>query len=131
MSIGATAKAFRIPLEDDATEALETLLGGLFGALVNAGLLEHKSRRIIAARKGLLEGVDARRSDDIMAAFQAGLEQLVEFEADDDCRASRLAGKARRRRRSVISAATTIVSRACRASGIRPACSTAMARQTA
>jgi pyruvate-ferredoxin/flavodoxin oxidoreductase len=83
VSIGASAKAFRIPLEDDATEALETLLGGLFGALVNAGLLEHKSRRIIAARKGLLEGVETRRSDAIMTAFQAGLEQLVEFDDDD------------------------------------------------
>jgi pyruvate-ferredoxin/flavodoxin oxidoreductase len=84
VTIGGTARAFRIPLEDDGTEALETLLGGLFGVLVNAGLLDHKSRRIIAARKGLLDGVEARHSDDILAAFQAGLEQLVEFEADDD-----------------------------------------------
>ena len=84
VTIGGTARAFRIPLEDDGTEALETLLGGLFGVLVNAGLLDHKSRRILAARKGLLDGVDARHSDDMLAAFQAGLEQLVEFEADDD-----------------------------------------------
>ena len=83
VTISETAKAFRVPLEDDGAEALETLLGGLFGVLVNAGLLDHKSRRIIAARKGLLDGVDARRSDDILAAFQAGLEQPVEFEADD------------------------------------------------
>jgi len=82
VTIGATARAFRIPLQDDGTMAPDTLLGGLFGVLANAGLLDHKSRRIIAARKGLPEGVDARRSDDIMAAFQAGLEQLVEL--DDD-----------------------------------------------
>ena len=83
VSISETSKAFRIPLEDDSAEATETLLGGLFGVLINAGLLEYKSRRIIAARKGLLEGVDANRSDDIMAAFQAGLEQLVEIDAGD------------------------------------------------
>jgi len=83
VSIGATARAFRIPLEDDGTAAMEILLGGLFGVLIDAGLLEHKSRRIIAARKGLLEGVDAIRSDDIMAAFQSGLEQLVEFDGSD------------------------------------------------
>ena len=84
VTIGETAKAFRIPLEDDGTEALETLLGGLFGVLVNAGLLDYKSRRIIAARKDLLNGVGARRSDDIVAAFQAGFEQLVELDAGDD-----------------------------------------------
>jgi pyruvate-ferredoxin/flavodoxin oxidoreductase len=83
VSIGATARAFRIPLADDGAEAPETLLGGLFGALVKAGLLDQKSRRIIAARKGLLEGVDATRGDEIMAAFQAGLEQLVDFVGDD------------------------------------------------
>jgi pyruvate-ferredoxin/flavodoxin oxidoreductase len=84
VSIGATAKVFRIPLEGEGTEATETLLGGLFGVLVNAGLLDHKARRIIAARKGLLDGIDARSGDDIMAAFQAGLEQLVEFDEDTD-----------------------------------------------
>jgi len=84
VSIGATAKVFRVPLEGEGTEATETLLGGLFGVLVNAGLLDHKARRIIAARKGLLDGVDARSGDDIMAAFQAGLEQLVEFDDDTD-----------------------------------------------
>jgi len=56
----------------------------LFCVLVNAGLLEHKSRRIIAARKSLLEGLDASRSDEIMAAFQAGFEQLVEFDAGSE-----------------------------------------------
>jgi pyruvate-ferredoxin/flavodoxin oxidoreductase len=79
VTLAETAGAFRIPLNDDGTEAPEALLGGLFGALVNAGLLDHKSRRIFAARKGLLEGIGTRRSDAIMAAFQAGFEQLAEF----------------------------------------------------
>jgi len=97
VSIGATARAFRIPLEDDGAEVAETLLGGLFGVLVNAGLLNHKSRRIIAARKSLLEGVNAILSDDIMAAFQAGLGQLVEIEdgeADDTGEPERWEGEA-------------------------------------
>ena len=83
VTIGEKTKAFRIPLEDDGTEIPETLLGGLFGVLINNGLLDHKSRRVVAARKSLLEGIDASRSDHIMAAFQAGLEQLVEFDDDD------------------------------------------------
>ena len=83
VSIGATARAFHIPLAEDGAEAPEALLGGLFGTLIKAGLLDHKSRRIIAARKDLLEGVDAIRGDQIMAAFQAGLEELVDFVGDD------------------------------------------------
>jgi pyruvate-ferredoxin/flavodoxin oxidoreductase len=84
VSIGATARVFRVPLEGEGAEAPETLLGGLFGVLASAGLLDHKARRIIAARKGLLDGVDAHSSDNIMAVFQAGLEQLVEFDDDAD-----------------------------------------------
>jgi pyruvate-ferredoxin/flavodoxin oxidoreductase len=84
VTISESARHFRIPIEGESTEAQETLLGGLFGVLVNAGLLDHKSRRIIAARKSLLDAVDARQSDDIVTEFQAGLEQLVEFDADDD-----------------------------------------------
>jgi len=86
VSIGATARVFSVPLEDEGANAPETLLGGLFGVLVNAGLLDHKARRIIAARKGLLEGVHAGSSDEIVAAFQTGLEQFVEF--DDDTEAN-------------------------------------------
>jgi len=83
VSIRATGKSFRIPFEDDSAKAAETLLGGLFGVLITAGLLDHKSRRIIAARKGLLEGVGSNCSDDTMIAFQAGLEQPVEFDDDE------------------------------------------------
>jgi pyruvate-ferredoxin/flavodoxin oxidoreductase len=86
VSIGATGKVFRVPFEDGATQLPETLLGGLFGVLAKVGLLDQKSRRIIAARKGLLGGADTRSSDDIMAAFQAGLEQLVEFDGDTDAK---------------------------------------------
>ena len=36
----------------------------------------------MAARRNLLEGVDADRRDEMTAAFQAGLEQVVEVETD-------------------------------------------------
>jgi len=75
------SKVFRIPLEDGAAEVPEILLGGLFGVLANAGLIKHKSRRIIAARRTLLEDVDQNRRDDMLAAFQSGLEQIVEVDS--------------------------------------------------
>lgn len=83
VSVGKSATAYRVPLDNEGAEQHEKLLGGLFAALIKAGLLDHKSRRIIAARKDLLEGVDTDRSDDIMEAFQSGLDQLVEFDGDD------------------------------------------------
>ena len=76
------AKLFRIPREDDSPISSEALLGGLFGALINAGLIEHKTRRIIAARKGLIEGIDASARNDMMEAFQSGLEQVVDAGTD-------------------------------------------------
>jgi pyruvate-ferredoxin/flavodoxin oxidoreductase len=70
------AQRFSIALEDDGQGPAEMLLGGLFGAMINGGLIEHKSRRVIAARKNLIDHVDANRRDDMIAAFQAGLEQV-------------------------------------------------------
>ena len=63
------------------SDAAESLLGGLFGALVNTGLLDQKTRRIIGARKSFLEGVSRSRGDAMIAAFQAGMEQLTEIES--------------------------------------------------
>jgi pyruvate-ferredoxin/flavodoxin oxidoreductase len=82
--IGTEAKTFHVPLGEDADGEAETLLGGLFGVLNKTGFLEHKSRRIIAARKNLLEGVDQSHGDDIMAAFQAGLDQFAAVNNDDE-----------------------------------------------
>jgi len=80
VSVSESDTTFRIPLSDDSTE---TLLGGLFGALISGGFLDHNSRRVIAARKGLLRGLDATQGEDSIAAFQAGLEQLVEIDGGD------------------------------------------------
>jgi pyruvate-ferredoxin/flavodoxin oxidoreductase len=76
--VGKGSKVFSIPLEADGPEAPEALLGGLFGVLTSAGLIEHKSRKIIAARRALLEHVDRDRRDAMVTAFQFGLEQVVE-----------------------------------------------------
>ncbi|MDH3429550.1 MAG: 4Fe-4S binding protein [Gammaproteobacteria bacterium] len=78
--IGSEARTFRVPLENDAV-GTEALLGGLFGVLIKTGLLDHKTRRIIAARNSLIDADDENRSDKIMADFQAGLEQLVEADS--------------------------------------------------
>jgi pyruvate-ferredoxin/flavodoxin oxidoreductase len=79
--LGADKKAFGIPVETDDSAAPEALLGGLFGVLQAAGLIDHKARRIIAARKNLLNGVESTRRDQLMAAFQSGLEQVTEVDA--------------------------------------------------
>jgi pyruvate-ferredoxin/flavodoxin oxidoreductase len=76
------SKTFGIPVEPGSADAAEIRLGGLLGAMQVAGLIDHKPRRIIAARKALLEGVASGRSDKIMTAFQAGLEQVTEIEAE-------------------------------------------------
>ena len=76
------AKTFHVPLDPDDIEAQEALLGGLFGVLQSAGLVDHKPRRIIAARRGLLEDVPADRRDAMLASFQAGLEGVVERDGE-------------------------------------------------
>jgi len=85
------SKVLRVPLEADvdATDKLnhETLLGGLFGALADAGLIEAKTRRIIAARQSLLEGIDEVRREELMTAFRSGLEETVEETIDEDAAA--------------------------------------------
>lgn len=56
----------------------EWLLGALFAALLDAGLIDHKNRRIVSARRALLEGMGAERREALTSAFEAGLEQLGE-----------------------------------------------------
>lgn len=56
----------------------EWLLGALFGALLEAGLIDHKSRRIVSARRALLDSINAERRDAMMLAFESGLGQTRE-----------------------------------------------------
>jgi pyruvate-ferredoxin/flavodoxin oxidoreductase len=73
--VGEQQQPYAIPQAGDA-DPTETLLGALFGTLLDAGLIDEKPRRVLAARRALLDGVDAVRRDSMMEAFQAGLEQI-------------------------------------------------------
>jgi len=83
--LGSESKAFRIPPQADAAAAEassdEFLLGGLFGVLIGEGLLDAKPRRVIAARRSMLEGIGDVRREELIAAFQSGLEQLAEVDS--------------------------------------------------
>ena len=74
----AGSRTFAVPLDSGDTEVQEVLLGGLFGVLHTSGLIDHKPRRIISARRGLLENVPAGHRDRMLAGFQAGLEGVAE-----------------------------------------------------
>ena len=78
VSLGESGAAFSIPVEAAGDYPSEKLLGGLFGALINARLLDQKPRSVVAARKRLLENIDPERRECMVSAFQAGLEGLVE-----------------------------------------------------
>ncbi len=71
-------RRFRVETEDGP---LEALLGGLFGALVRSGKLDAKARRVIGARRNLLDALPAEERDAAAEAFQSGFENLVEDEA--------------------------------------------------
>ena len=66
------------PGPEAAGDRSEWLLGALVGALLEAGLVDHKPRRIVAARRALLDDVDATRRDAMMQAFESGLAQTGE-----------------------------------------------------
>jgi len=74
------SKVFQIPREADGEPDPESLLGGLFGVLKGAGLIEQKTRRIIAARRGMLEDIDESSREELLTAFQSGLEQVAEVD---------------------------------------------------
>ena len=82
VALGEDGRIFRVPLESDTSFRSETVLGGLFGVLLNAGLIDHKSRRIIAARRNMLEGMGTGQLEAMLAAFQSGLEQVAEIELE-------------------------------------------------
>jgi pyruvate-ferredoxin/flavodoxin oxidoreductase len=65
--------------DGDADTRLESLLGGLFGVLLEAGLIDQKKRRIISARRSQLDNADADRREARMEAFQAGMDQVAEL----------------------------------------------------
>ena len=56
----------------------EWLLGALFAALLGAGMIDHKPRRIVSARRAMLDGLAAGRRDALASAFESGFAQLSE-----------------------------------------------------
>jgi pyruvate-ferredoxin/flavodoxin oxidoreductase len=90
--LGSESKVLRVPLKADfdATRDAdqEFLLGGLLGVLKSRGLIETRTRRIIAARQSMLEGIDEDRREQAMAAFRSGLDEVVEADSDEEPAAS-------------------------------------------
>jgi len=82
--LGSESKAFRVapPIDADAGASFddEFLLGGLFGVLIGAGLIDAKPRRVVTARRGILDDISDARCEELIAAFQSGLEQVTEID---------------------------------------------------
>ncbi len=76
--VSESARRYRVPGGDDDAEGL---LGGLFGVLLNEGMLDAKARRIIASRQGMLEDLDEARRERLLGAFRNGLEQVAVVDA--------------------------------------------------
>ncbi|MCG8371374.1 MAG: 4Fe-4S binding protein [Proteobacteria bacterium] len=79
VTLHAGDRAFRVP--DAGDGGIEGLLGGLFGALVAGGMLDVTARAVGRARRGLLESVDEAQRDRRLAAFDAGMQRVVEAPA--------------------------------------------------
>ena len=80
VSLGQSGEVFSFTRDDGEEHPMERLLGGLFGVLIHAGLLDQKSRSVVAARRRLLEETDPELRDALVSAFQEGLEELAERE---------------------------------------------------
>jgi len=81
VTLAGDSRRFTVPAgggEGDAEARLEWLLGGLFGVLLEAGLVDEQRRRVISARRGQLDQVEAGRRDARVEAFQAGMDQVAE-----------------------------------------------------
>lgn len=83
VTLASDSRRFTVPPPEgdgDADKRFESLLGGLFGVLLEAGLIDQNKRRIISARRSQLKDVDAVRRDARLDAFQAGMDQVAEYD---------------------------------------------------
>jgi pyruvate-ferredoxin/flavodoxin oxidoreductase len=62
----------------EGSERSEWLLGALFAALLDAGVIDHKSRRILSARRAMLDSTGADKRDALTSAFESGFAQVSE-----------------------------------------------------
>lgn len=90
VTVHSDGTTFGIPVEDESL-AVESLLGGLFGALERAGRIDASVRRAGGARRDMLESDSDEEQDRLIAAFEAGFSGLAEATqpgngADNDAR---------------------------------------------
>ncbi len=86
LMLAGESRRFKVPPlggDADADTRFDSLLGGLFGVLLEAGLIDQKKRRIISARRSQLENVNANQREARIEAFQAGLDQVAELQDDE------------------------------------------------
>ena len=81
VTVSADRKTYAVPTAEPGAAQLESLLGGLFGVLRKSHGVQSAVRRIISARRDMLESLPPERRDELVAAFQAGLEQVEESTA--------------------------------------------------
>ena len=78
--IEGEARAWQLAPAAEADRS-EWLLGALFAALLDAALIEHKPRRIISARRAMLDDLDPQRRDALAGDFESGFGQIDETSA--------------------------------------------------
>ncbi|MGB5335504.1 MAG: 4Fe-4S binding protein, partial [Woeseiaceae bacterium] len=86
VTLAGESRRFKVPTagsEEQGDTRLESLLGGLFGVLLKAGLVDQKARRVVSIRRAQLESSDAQRCEARIAAFQAGMDEIVEVDCED------------------------------------------------
>ena len=77
--VAASSRRYRVP---QGEHAAETLLGALFGVLINEGMLDAKPRRLVSSREGMLDDLDEDRRARLLTAFRTGIEQVAEVKDD-------------------------------------------------
>lgn len=77
VSVHKSGQTFSVPGVDEGNLPLEVLLGGLFAALGQAGLLDAGKRQILSARRALLDDLDEAQRESIMTSFEKGFGQLA------------------------------------------------------
>ena len=81
VTVNDDGKNFEVPPAETSAASLESLLGGLFGVLIASRRVESARRRIINARREMLESLAPDQRDELIDAFEAGLDRVSESSA--------------------------------------------------